>query len=68
MEGFKMITENTLDVGRTSAREETERRGWVLNTAASYSGGPVFKPRPGDRLSWLAFLVVFLIPSRKMPE
>jgi hypothetical protein len=35
--------------------EQTERLCRVLNTAVSYSGGPWFKPRPGDRLSWLKF-------------
>jgi hypothetical protein len=30
----------------------TERRGRVVSTPASYSGGPGLKSRPGDRLSW----------------
>jgi hypothetical protein len=29
----------------------TEPRGRVINTPASYSGGPGFKSRPGDRLT-----------------
>jgi hypothetical protein len=29
----------------------TERRGCVVSTPASYSGGPGFKYRPGHRLS-----------------
>jgi hypothetical protein len=29
--------------------------GWVVNTPASYLGGPGFRSRPGDRLSWLRF-------------
>jgi hypothetical protein len=29
----------------------TERRGQVVNTPASYSGGPELKSRPGDWLS-----------------
>jgi hypothetical protein len=29
----------------------TERHGRVVNNPASYSGGPGFKSRPGDRLS-----------------
>jgi hypothetical protein len=45
----------------------TERRGPVVGTPASYSGGPAFKSRPGGRLSWLTFPVVFLIPLRQMP-
>jgi hypothetical protein len=45
----------------------TGRRGRVVSTPASYSGGPGFKSRPGDRLYWLRFFVVFLSPSRKMP-
>jgi hypothetical protein len=28
-----------------------KRHGLVVNTLASYLGGPGFKPRPGDRLS-----------------
>jgi hypothetical protein len=31
-------------------RELTESRGRVINRPASYSGGPVFKHQPGDRL------------------
>jgi hypothetical protein len=30
---------------------KTERRGRVINTPASYSGGPGLKSRPGHRLS-----------------
>jgi hypothetical protein len=33
----------------------TERRGRVVNTHASYSGGPGFKSRAVDRLSSLSF-------------
>jgi hypothetical protein len=33
----------------------TERRGRVVNTPASYSGGTGFKSRPRDRLSWVRF-------------
>jgi hypothetical protein len=29
----------------------TERHGRVVNTTALYSGGPVLKSLPGDRLS-----------------
>jgi hypothetical protein len=43
----------------------TERCGQVI-TLFSYSGGPWFKSRPGDRLSWLRFFI-FLSPSRQMP-
>jgi hypothetical protein len=32
-----------------------ERRSRVVSTPASYSGGPEFKSRPGDRLSWQVF-------------
>jgi hypothetical protein len=31
----------------------TEHCSRAVNTPASYSGGPGFKSRPGDRLSWL---------------
>jgi hypothetical protein len=42
------------------------RHGRVVRTPTSYSRGPGFS-RPGDRLSWLRFLVVFLSPSRQFP-
>jgi hypothetical protein len=42
----------------------SDRRGRVINTLALFSGGPGFKSLPGDRLSWLMFIVVFLSPSR----
>jgi hypothetical protein len=45
---------------------KTERRGRVVNTHVSNSGGLGFKFQPGDRLSWVRFVVVFLSPSRKM--
>jgi hypothetical protein len=32
--------------------EQTERRGRVVNIPASYSRGPGFEHRPGDRLTW----------------
>jgi hypothetical protein len=32
-----------------------------------YSGGVGFESRPGHRVSWLRFLVVFLDPSRLRP-
>jgi hypothetical protein len=35
-------------------------------TPASYTGGPVFKSRPGDRISWLGSFAV-LDPPKKMP-
>jgi hypothetical protein len=44
----------------------TERRGRVVNAAASYSGRHEFKSRPADRLSWLRLFVFFLSPSRKI--
>jgi hypothetical protein len=46
----------------------TESSGRVVNTPASYSGGPRFKSRPGDRLSWLRFFVVFSIPPGECRE
>jgi hypothetical protein len=41
------------NVGTNIGRPEdgTERRGRMVNTSASYSGGPRFKYRPEDRLS-----------------
>jgi hypothetical protein len=43
-----------------------ECRCRVVKTPASYSGGPGFKSRPGDRLFWLRLFVVFLNPYRQM--
>jgi hypothetical protein len=37
----------------------TERRGRVVNTYLSYSGGPGFKSRLGDPLAGFTFFVVF---------
>jgi hypothetical protein len=34
-----------------SSYRVTDRHGRVINTPASYSGGPGFKSQPGDRLS-----------------
>jgi hypothetical protein len=31
----------------------TERRSWVVNTPASYSGGHGLKSQSGDQISWL---------------
>jgi hypothetical protein len=42
----------------------TERSGQITNTLASYSGGPGFKSRPGDRVSCFRG---FLGPSRQTP-
>jgi hypothetical protein len=42
------------------------RRGRVVSSLASYSGGPGFKSRPGGRLPWLRVFMVFLSPSRQM--
>jgi hypothetical protein len=36
---------------QTNDQGHTERRGQVVHTPASYSGGPGFKSGPGDRLS-----------------
>jgi hypothetical protein len=38
----------------------TEHRSQVVNTSVSCSGGPGFKYRPGDRLSWQRCFAVFL--------
>lgn len=40
---------------------------WVVSSAASCSGGSWFKSWPGDQLSWLWFLMVYLFSSRHMP-
>jgi hypothetical protein len=43
----------------------TKRRDRVVNTPASYSGGPEFRSRPRDRLSWLRFSLLSSEPPRK---
>jgi hypothetical protein len=66
--GFQHMTD--MDIANAAVKqkgEETERRGRIISTPAAYSGGPRFKSRPGNRLSWLRFFVVFLSPSRQMP-
>jgi hypothetical protein len=46
----------------------TERRGRVVNTPVSYLRRFGFKSRPGHRLSWLRIFMVFISPSRWIPE
>jgi hypothetical protein len=46
----------------------TERRGGVINTPPSYSGGPGLKHGPGDRLSWLMYLPFASVPPRKCQD
>jgi hypothetical protein len=36
---------------------QTERHFRMVNTPDSYSGGPEYKSRPGDRPSWLTFYI-----------
>jgi hypothetical protein len=50
----------------TCHKLSSESRGQMVNIPASYSGGPGFKSRPGDRLSWLRYFVVFLSSSKQM--
>jgi hypothetical protein len=38
-----------------------ERRGKVVNTRASYSAGPEFQSRSGNRLSWLKSFALFAV-------
>jgi hypothetical protein len=44
---------------------KTECRNLVVNSPASYSGGPGFNSRPGDRLCSLRFFLVVLSPPGK---
>jgi hypothetical protein len=44
----------------------TERHGRVVNIHVSYFGGPGLKPRAGDRVSWLTFILGFLRTSWQM--
>jgi hypothetical protein len=43
----------------------TERHGQVVSTPASYSGGPGFKSRLGDRSSWLNLSRLSSAPPNK---
>jgi hypothetical protein len=45
---------------------QTRSRGRVVNIPASYAGGPGFKSRSKDWLSWLMLLIVSLGPSRRL--
>jgi hypothetical protein len=44
----------------------TKLLGRVVSIPASYSGGPGFKTRPRDRLSWQRGFKVFLSPFPQM--
>jgi hypothetical protein len=44
----------------------TDRHGRMINISTWYSGGPGFKSRPGYRLTWLRFIVVFFTPSKQV--
>jgi hypothetical protein len=46
----------------------TDRRSRVDTILVSYSTGPAFKTRPGDRLSWLNFVVIFFNPFIQMTK
>lgn len=39
---------------------------WVVNTSFSYSGYLGIDFRPGSRLSWLGFFILFLCPSKQI--
>jgi hypothetical protein len=39
----------------------------MVTKPASYSGAPGFKSQPGERQSWLRFLLVFLSPFKQTP-
>jgi hypothetical protein len=58
---WSAVARSQLVVNFISNINNTERRGRVVNNSASYPGGRGFKSQPGDRLSWL-FFVVFLSP------
>jgi hypothetical protein len=46
----------------------TERHGRVVSIPTSYSGGPGFKSRPGDRLPRLRFSWFFSVPPGKFRD
>jgi hypothetical protein len=58
---------NSHQVAPCSFQEHlTERCGRAVIILASYSRGPDFKSRLGDRLSWLRLFVIFFSPSRQI--
>jgi hypothetical protein len=64
--GVNFLPKKTCFIIRSSLNiisDDTERRGRLVNTSASYSGGPDFKSHSGDRLFRLRPFVVFLAPS-----
>jgi hypothetical protein len=64
-----MAVTNKLAITNMSFMSDfTKRRGRVVNTPASYSGGVRFKSRAKDWLSGLRIFVGFLSPSRLIVE
>jgi hypothetical protein len=63
---FFTLLQFTLTQATCQGPEGTEHCGRVVNTPVSYSAGTGFKFRPGNRLAWLRFIVVFISPSRQM--
>jgi hypothetical protein len=55
------------DISGFNSKSWSERHGRMVRIPASYSGGPGFKSRPGDRLSWVRTFVVLRRPSRQIP-
>jgi hypothetical protein len=64
----RFSTQNRRTRNITHHKESTERRGRVVNTPASYSGGRRFESRPQRPLKLIEFFVVFLSSSMLMPE
>jgi hypothetical protein len=62
---FQVI--NTKHRKRTGIEKMHRSRDWVINTLASYLGGPNLKSRPEDRLSWLDIFSCFLSPPTQTP-
>jgi hypothetical protein len=50
-DGLALKTVGSMFSFRANDIHKTERHGRVVSTPASYSGGPGFKSRPGDRLA-----------------
>jgi hypothetical protein len=49
-------------------RNKTNSTVELDSISASYSGGPEYESRLGDRLAWLTYFVLLFSPSRQMPE
>jgi hypothetical protein len=63
-----VVTPNHKPISNSAPTGSTERRGRVVNTPASYSGGSGFNLGLETGYHDRGFFVVFLSPSRRIPE